>query len=153
MLTGLERLPEIIRVLRTDAIYACHAYLTRVPIAAIRPFVEVFTKPGEIVADFFAGSGMTGLAALSVNRRARLSDISVLGKHIARGYLTNISQARMREAADIVLARARQSVGTLYATKRHADGAKVEMVRTVRSFTYQCPSCCFEMVYFRYSVG
>jgi 16S rRNA G966 N2-methylase RsmD len=153
MRTGVKGLPEIIRAPRTDAIYACHSYLTKVPVSAIRPFIEAFTKPGEIVADFFAGSGMTGLAALSVNRRARLSDISGLGKHIASGYVTNISPARMREASDTVLARARQAMGTLYVTKRQADGAKVEMVRTVWSFTYQCPSCCFELVYFRYSVG
>jgi len=80
-----ERLPEIVTAPRTDAIYNCHSYLTKVPIAAIQPFIEAFTGPGDVVADFFAGSGMTGLAALSVNRRARLSDISVLGKHIAWG--------------------------------------------------------------------
>jgi len=74
---NLERLPEIITAPRTDAIYNCHSYLTKVPIAAIDPFIEVFTEPGEVVADFFAGSGMTGLAALRLNRRARLSDISV----------------------------------------------------------------------------
>src|SRR5580704_10162599 len=121
MLAGVKGLPEIIRPPRTDAIYACHSYLTKVPVSAIRPFIEAFTKPGEIVADFFAGSGMTGLAALSVNRRARLSDISGLGKHIASGYVTNISPARMREASDTVLARARQAMGTLYVTKRQAD--------------------------------
>jgi hypothetical protein len=60
MLLGVKGLPEIINAPRTDAIYACHAYLTKVPIAAIRPFIEAFTRPGEIVADFFAGSGMTG---------------------------------------------------------------------------------------------
>jgi DNA modification methylase len=54
-------LPETIRAPRTDPIYNCHAYLTKVPIAAIRPFVEFFTQPGDVVADFFAGSGMTGL--------------------------------------------------------------------------------------------
>ena len=153
MRTGLERLPEIIRAPRTDAIYACHSCLTKEPVSAIRPFIEAFTKPGEIVVDFFAGSGMTGLAGMSVNRRAHLSDISVLGKHIASGYLTNISPARMRKVADTVLTRARQAVGTRYVTKRQADGAKVETARTVWSFTYQCPSCCSEMVYFRYSVG
>src|SRR5579863_6239198 len=123
MLAGVKGLPEIINAPRTDAIYACHGYLTKVPVAAIRPFIEAFTKPGEIVADFFAGSGMTGLAALSVNRRARLSDISVLGKHIASGYLTNVSPVRMREAADKVLAKAREAAGTVYLTKRLADGA------------------------------
>ena len=57
-------LPEAITVPRTDPIYNCHAYLTKVPVGAIQPFIQTFTKPGEVVVDFFAGSGMTGLAAL-----------------------------------------------------------------------------------------
>jgi 16S rRNA G966 N2-methylase RsmD len=146
----LDQLPEIITAPRTDAIYNCHAYLTKVPIAAIQPFIEAFTQPGDVVADFFAGSGMTGLAALAVNRRARLSDISVLGKHIATGYLTDVAAGQMRKAADAVLAKTREAIGSVYTTKRATDGELVEMVRTVWSFTYQCPSCAFEMVYFRH---
>jgi 16S rRNA G966 N2-methylase RsmD len=151
--TNLDQLPEIVTAPRTDAIYNCHSYLTKVPIAAIQPFIEAFTEPGDVVADFFAGSGMTGLAALSVNRRARLSDISVLGKHIATGYATDVSAKRLRKAADMVFAKARAALGSVYTTKRSTDGALVEMVRTVWSFTYQCPSCAFEMVYFRHLDG
>ena len=142
------RLPETITVPRTDPIYNCHSYLTKVPIGAILPFIERFTKPGEVVVDFFAGSGMTGLAALTLNRRARLSDISVLGKHIAAGYLTNAPAQEIRAAADQVIAAARKALGTLYLTKRASDGAKVEMIRTIWSFTYLCPSCGGEMVFF-----
>ena len=141
------RLPETITVPRTDPIYNCHAYLTKVPIGAIRPFIETFTRPGEVVVDFFAGSGMTGLAALTLNRRARLSDISVLGKHIATGYLTDAPARDVRVAADQVMARAREALGPLYMTRRGSDGATVEMIRTIWSFTYLCPSCGNEMVF------
>ena len=111
------RLPETITVPRTDPIYNCHAYLTKVPIGAIQPFIQTFTEPGEVVADFFAGSGMTGLAALTLNRRARLSDISVLGKHIATGYLTDAPARGIRAEAHRVMAAARNALGTLYMTK------------------------------------
>ena len=141
------RLPETVAVPRTDPIYNCHAYLTKVPIGAIRPFIETFTKPGEVVADFFAGSGMTGLAALTLNRRARLSDISVLGKHIATGYLTDAPARDIRAAAHRVMAVARNALGPLYMTKRGSDGANVEMIRTIWSFTYLCPSCGDDMVF------
>ena len=141
-------LPETITVPRTDPIYNCHAYLTKVPIGAIQPFIEKFTKPGEVVADFFAGSGMTGLAALTLNRRARLSDISVLGKHIATGYLTDAPAQELRTVADQVIAVARKALGTLYMTKRASDGTNIEMIRTIWSFTYLCPSCGGEMVFF-----
>ena len=141
------QLPETITVPRTDPIYNCHAYLTKVPIGAIQPFIETFTKPGEMVVDFFAGSGMTGLAALTLNRRARLSDISVLGKHIAAGYLMDAPAPDVRDAANQAMAAARKAIGTLYRTKRGSDGADVEMIRTIWSFTYLCPTCAARMVY------
>ena len=65
---NLNALPAVVNAPRTDAIYNCHSYLTKVPVGAIRPFIEVFTKPGEVVVDFFAGSGMTGLAAATSGR-------------------------------------------------------------------------------------
>ena len=143
--TGLS---HAITVPRTDPIYNCHTYLTKVPIGAIQPFIEKFTKPGEVVVDLFAGSGMTGLAALTLSRRARLSDISVLGKHICRGYLTDAPAQVVRAVGHQVMQAARNALGELYMTKRTSDRAKVEMIRTIWSFTYVCPSCEQEMVYF-----
>jgi 16S rRNA G966 N2-methylase RsmD len=145
---ALDRLPEAITAPRTDAIYNCHAYLTKVPVAAIQPFIETFTQPGEVVADLFAGSGMTGLAASILGRKAQLSDISVLGKHIATGYLTNVDTRELRRAGERVTAAAKAALGSLYLTRRASDGATVEMVRTVWSFTYCCPSCKTELNFF-----
>ena len=150
MQVDLSRLPETITAPRTDAVYNCHAYLTKVPIAAIRPFIETFTRSGEIVVDFFAGSGMTGLAAAILGRQARLSDISVLGQHIATGYLTEAPPATLRRAAGTAIERAKAALGDLYITRRASDGALVEVVRTVWSFTYCCPSCTKELVYYEH---
>lgn len=141
-------LSEVMTVPRTDPIYNCHAYLTKVPVAAIKPFIEAFSKPGDTVADFFAGSGMTGLAAHMTGRKARLSDISVLGQHIANGYLAEVDASSFREAAEQCIAMTREVIGDLYKTRRSTDNAETEMIRTVWSFTYICPSCCSEMVYF-----
>jgi 16S rRNA G966 N2-methylase RsmD len=145
----LDSLPETITAPRTDAVYNCHAYLTKVPVAAIQPFIETFTSRGEIVADIFAGSGMTGLAAAMLGRRAKLSDISVLGRHIATGYLTEVDEAEFRDAADAVIKAAKAALGDLYTTERASDHAKVEMVRAVWSFTYNCPSCAKPLVFFK----
>ena len=148
MKPDFSRLPDTITVPRTDPIYNCHAYLTKMPIGAIRPFIEHFTQPGELVVDSFAGSGATGLAALTLGRRARLSDIAVLGRHIATGYLTDAPAREVRAAADRAIASARKAIGTLYLTKRVSDGAMVETIRTIWSFTYLCPSCKDKMVYY-----
>jgi len=143
-------IPDVIRAPRTDRIYNCHAYLTKVPVAAIRPFVERFTRLGEVVLDPFAGSGMTGIAAAMQGRRAQLADISILGQHIARGYVTEVSPSAFRNAAEQVTREAREALGDLYETRRASDGLSVEMKRTVWSFTYVCPACAEHMVYFRH---
>lgn len=143
-----QYLPEVVEAPRTDPIYNCHAYLTKVPVAAIEPFIRAFTEPGERVVDFFAGSGMTGLAALRTGRQARLSDISVLGRHIANGYATEVPEQAFRDVASAAMDRARAALGDLYTTRRKTDGSTVEMVRTVWSFTYVCPSCASELLYY-----
>jgi len=147
---ALSYLPETITAPRTDPIYNCHGYLTKVPVGAIEPFIKAFSKPGEIVADIFAGSGMTGLAAVRLGRSATLSDISVLGRHIARGYVANVSPETLREAANEAATKAREAIGDLYATRRASDGEVVEVVRTVWSFTYLCPSCSEPLVFYRH---
>ena len=147
-LPRVESLSGTIVAPRTDPVYNCHTYLTKVPIGAIQPFIEAFTEPGEVVADFFAGSGMTGLAALQLNRRARLSDISVLGQHIACGYLTDLPEETLRDAGIEAVQRARAAIGLLYETRRETDNNLVELIRTVWSFCYRCPRCDIEITYF-----
>ncbi len=142
--------PSVLAAPRTDPIYNCHTYLTKVPVAAILPFIDEFTQPGDLIVDIFAGSGMTGIAAAMHGRRAHLSDISVLGQHIAIGYLTVVNPAQFREAADQVVSQARQAIGDLYTTVRADDGNAVEMVRTIWSFTYMCPTCRNPLVYFNH---
>ena len=143
-------LPNVIRAARTDPVYNCHAYLTKVPIGGILPFIEQFTQPGDLVLDPFAGSGMTGIAAAMLGRRAHLSDIAVLGQHITRGYLTEVSPAELRKVARAAVREARQALGGIYISRRVSDGKYVEMVRTVWSFSYVCPGCSAPMVYFRH---
>lgn len=143
-----RQLPDTITAPRTDPIYNCHAYLTKVPVGAIKPFIEHFCEEGAVVADIFAGSGMTGLAALSSGHEARLSDISALGQHIAQGYLQNIPANELQKAGHKVIEKARAAIGDLYQTKRASDGDKQEMIRAVWSFTYVCPSCSNEIVYY-----
>jgi 16S rRNA G966 N2-methylase RsmD len=145
---SFDLLPDTITAPRTDPIYNCHAYLTKVPVGAIKPFIDTFCEKGGIVADIFAGSGMTGLAALSVGRDAKLSDISALGQHIAKGYLQNMPASDLKKVGKQVIDNARSAMGDLYQTKRATDGDKQEMIRAVWSFTYICPSCNHEMVYF-----
>ena len=46
-----------------NALYKAHSYPTKVPHPAIMRFILHYTKPGDVVLDGFAGTGMTGVAA------------------------------------------------------------------------------------------
>ena len=49
MSQGLPPLPPEVSVRRSaDPIYMAHGYLTKVPVRAIIPFLEAFTKPGDL---------------------------------------------------------------------------------------------------------
>ncbi len=43
--------PDEIAVKRSDPIYNAHAYLTKIPVAAIVPFIEAYTERGDLVCD------------------------------------------------------------------------------------------------------
>jgi 16S rRNA G966 N2-methylase RsmD len=141
-------LPDIIVAPRTDPIYNAHGYLTKVPVDAITPYISTFTKPGEVVVDMFAGSGMTAVAARIAGRSAVVSDISELGRHIGSGYLAEVSPQDLRVLAEQVMKSARARLGNLYTTRRATDAASVEFVRTIWSFVYSCETCSADIVYY-----
>jgi 16S rRNA G966 N2-methylase RsmD len=143
-----DSLPEMIVAPRTDPIYNAHGYLTKVPVDAILPYINRFTEPGDTVLDMFAGSGMTGIAATILDRNAVLSDISVLGQHIALGYLAKVDREIFEREAIAVMNAARKRLGKLYSTLRSSDGADVEMVRAVWTFVYLCPKCHSKLGYY-----
>ncbi|MCA8938185.1 MAG: site-specific DNA-methyltransferase [Planctomycetes bacterium] len=65
-----------------------NGYPTQKPLGVLRRIIEVHSNAGDQVLDFFAGSGTTGEAALSLGRNATLIDsnpeaIEVMRKRLA----------------------------------------------------------------------
>ncbi len=141
MTTTYQQLPESIEVSRSDPVYMAHAYLTKVPVAAITPFIQAFTEPGQVVLDPFAGSGMTGVAAATLGRRARLFDISVLGRHIGRNYLNLVDAHSFRKHGQAVIAAARERLGGIYDVPCQRCQRTAELNKTVWSVVVRCGSC------------
>jgi len=54
---------------KNHPIYNAHSYHTKVPHRAIMRYILHYTKPGDIVFDGFAGTGMTGVAAQMCGNR------------------------------------------------------------------------------------
>jgi len=137
--------PEVVAVGRGDDAYMAHAYLTKVPVAAIRPFILANTKPGDVVLDVFAGSGMTGVAAAMVDRRARLFDISRLGRHIGENYLNLVDADLFRAAVDRVTDEARYKVGPVYEVPCQRCERPAELSKTIWAAVVGCSSCGSEV--------
>jgi SAM-dependent methyltransferase len=148
-MSNVGRVPEEINVGRGDPVYMAHAYLTKVPVPAIMPFIEAYCPPGGIVADPFAGSGMTGAAAVAAGRGARLSDISVLGRHIGSNYLNLVDLEAFQAAASRVVQHAREAVGAVYTVPDADTGEPAELVKTVWSVLVECPECGTAVNYYR----
>lgn len=142
-------LPEAIAVRRSDPVYMAHAYLTKVPVPGILPFIEAFTAPGDVVLDPFAGSGMTGVAALACGRRARLFDVSVLGRHVGRNYTNLVSPELLRERAREVTEEASARLGDVYSVGCGGCGHRARLVKTVWSVVMECGACRRPVSYYR----
>lgn len=137
----VPRLPEEVAVKRSDPIYNAHGYLTKVPVTAITPFVEAFTDPGDVILDMYGGSGMTGVAAAMLGRRAELRDISALGRHIGSNYVNLVDPTAFRRAAQAVLVDTAERTGELYAIPCEGCGDAAVLSRTVWSYVYECRGC------------
>lgn len=135
------QLPEQISVKRSDPVYNAHSYLTKVPLPAIEPFIEAFTKPGDMVLDLFAGSGMTGVAAAILGRRAILSDISVLGRHIGRNYVNLVDSEQLRAATAQVVAGAKKRLGDVYGVCCSTCSKRAVLSKRVWSVLVKCRRC------------
>ena len=146
---GKTELPGMISVRRSDPVYMAHAYLTKVPVAAITPLIEAFTEPGDVVLDPFAGSGMTGVAASITGRRARLFDVSVLGRHIGANYVNLVAPELIRHHGDAVLRDASRRVGNAYGVRCEACGSATQLVKTVWSAVLECRGCSASINYYR----
>ncbi|WP_405797876.1 DNA methyltransferase [Streptomyces sp. NBC_01506] len=134
-------MPEELAVGRSDPAYMAHAYLTKVPVPAITPFIEAYSKPGDTIVDPFAGSGMTGVAAAMLGRTAKLFDISVLGQHIGSNYVNLVPPDQFQKHAQEVVEASKRSLGNLYKVKCSRCESEAELTKSVWSFTIECREC------------
>jgi site-specific DNA-methyltransferase (adenine-specific) len=69
-------------------------YPTQKPLKLLERILRVHSSPGDLVLDFFAGSGTTGVAAANLGRRFLLVDsspdaIAIMRKRLAHSLTTN----------------------------------------------------------------
>ena len=101
---------------KATAIYNAHSYHTKVPPQGIEPYIAHYTEPGDLVLDPFCGSGMTGVAALTLGRRVILNDLSPAAAHIAYNYCTPVDVAALKREFEQIKAVVKDEFDWLYGT-------------------------------------
>jgi DNA modification methylase len=132
-------LADPIRGRKNTAAYYAHSYPTKVPPEAIEPFIEHHTRRGHVVLDPFCGSGMTGLAARRLARRAVLNDLSFGAAHLATNIATPCDPVRLGAAAAAVLAEVGDDFRRWYGTRE--DQQEATIMWTLHSRVVACPAC------------
>ncbi len=134
------------RYSKTSALYNAHSYHTKVPPDAIKPYLEHYTRPGEIVLDPFCGSGMTGLACLLTGRHAVLSDLSPAAIHIAYNYCTPVAVGDLRRAWSRIEREVASEFRWLYGTTCDRCHGPATIQFMVWSDVFACPACLGDIV-------
>lgn len=157
-----------------NAFYKAHSYPTKVPHPAIMRFILHYTRPGDLVLDGFAGSGMTGVAAQACAnpdsktrraieddlgadnvewgaRRAILSELGPSATFIAAGMNLPVAGDAFDHASRGLLDRFEADYGWMYRTTvisedREPFEADVDYV--VWSEVFTCPHCGGEVVFY-----
>lgn len=122
-------------------VFNVHSYHTKIPPEAIEPFVAHYTKPGAVVLDPFAGSGMTGVAARRLGRKAILNDLAPAAAHIAWNVTHACDPSALNVAASRVLDRVRPLFAELYLGLCDVCGAKAPIAYVIWSDRLECPHC------------
>lgn len=157
-----------------NAFYKAHSYPTKVPHPAIMRFILHYTRPGDVVLDGFAGSGMTGVAAQACAnpeprirqaiedelgaesiewgaRRAILGELGPSATFIAAGMNLPIDGNAFDAASQALLDRFEREYGWMYRTTvTRANGKTFEAAvdYVVWSEVFTCPHCGGEVVFY-----
>jgi DNA modification methylase len=135
-----------IRAGKNTYVYDAHTYHTKVPPEGIAKLIEYYTDPGQIVLDPFCGSGMTGVAACNLGRKAWLSDLSPAATFIAQHLNTPVNAEVYLRAVRKILHEAGDLEARLYQTPCRSCDTLTPMLYMVWSYGVLCPKCEQEII-------
>jgi DNA modification methylase len=152
---------------KNDPIYNAHSYHTKVPHKAIMKYIEHYTNEDDIVFDGFCGTGMTGVAAQLLNRKAILSDLSPIAVYIAYNYNKKVDVEAFEREARCILDEVEAECGWMYETNhtaatengtqldiegKHKSFGKGKINYTMWSDVFLCRYCGEEIVFWEAAV-
>jgi len=135
-----------VRATKGSPAYRAHMYHTKVPPEAIEPYIEHYTQAGGTVMDPFCGSGMTGVAAARLGRRALLSDLSPFATFLAYNNCAGVDTLELRSALQGMLDAVRPTLEPMYRAECPNCGPGAAVNYVIWSDVLRCPECRAEYV-------
>lgn len=147
-------------------VYKAHTYHTKVPHEAIARYILHYTKPGDIILDAFAGSGMTGIAAITCRnpepsfrksieqsqsnvqwglRRAILIDLSPFATFIEHNVTYPLTKENFLQEALNIIKAAEDNLGDIYGSPSASY--------IIWSQVLICPNCSYSFPFAEVSLS
>ena len=126
--------------------YDAHTYHTKVPPQGIAEVIRNYLPEGGVVADPFAGSGMTGVAALAVGADVILNELSPAASFIADRFTRSYDPDAFAAGVTAICDALKDLRRELYATHCRVCRKETEILFTVWSYRVRCGVCEHEFV-------
>ena len=126
-------------------------FLHRYP-AKLLPYIPTFflssslASDDETILDPFAGTGMTGIAALKHGRRAILIDISPFATFLAYNHCVSVDLRTFQHTLNRIISAVDGEVSWLYKTICRNCGNPSHIMKTFWSEVMECPKCSQSLV-------
>lgn len=122
--------------------YDAHTYHTKVPPQGIAEVIRRYLpKAPGLVLDPFAGSGMTGVAALTEGHDVILNELSPAASFISNRFTTRFDAGHFMHGVNVVCARLQELRSQLYSTTCRECSKTTEILHTIWSYQVACPKC------------
>jgi 16S rRNA G966 N2-methylase RsmD len=138
---AMRPIPAAAVASKGNSAYQVHTYPTKVPPAAIEPFILASTEPGGTVLDPFCGSGMTGLAAQNIGRRAVLSDLSPGAVHLAHNHTHPVAPKTLAVTMTVLTRALAKLENDLYKSDCPTCGRAAVLRHIVWTDVHNCECC------------
>ncbi|MBU1622970.1 MAG: site-specific DNA-methyltransferase [Nanoarchaeota archaeon] len=134
---------------RTDSVYNIHFYHTKVPPQAISTYIKHYSEKDDLILDFFAGSGMTGVAALRHNRVPICIDLSPFATFIQTNNLKEINLNKFKEFSNVIYDKVYAEYSYLY---QISENDTTQRNFTVWSEVQICKFCNKDYLFYKANV-
>jgi DNA-directed RNA polymerase subunit RPC12/RpoP len=130
------------------AMYVWHKYWSRKTWNVVGEFIETYSRPGEVVFDPFAGSGVVGIEAIRHGRRAIICDLNPAASEIADLTIRPVDIAQLEAAFKRIEGNVKAKIESLYVI--HCVECKAALVcdtfvregdKLTEVRYQQCPEC------------